>query len=288
MTGSIRKVAAVANLLMFLACAAYMICAAIIGLDESPRIEKISTSAAPQSLRLLFVGNSYVFRNQMPKTFSLMESGSQKIWEVVASNCSLEKHWNQGLAQKVISNDGPWDYVVLQESDARALDDPDSGKKYLAMFSELVRKQGGKPLLYVTWARKNKPGTINAMMNQQKYIAEASQVELLPAGQVFHQALKEKEIAELYDPDGYHPSKTGSYLVAAVLYFYLHKKGPAPIEALSLSTKAQVDITNCVKSMMPISSAVDSSAKSADMAAPDAKQESADTSASAPTPAKTK
>ena len=66
---------------------------------------------------------------------------------------SLEKHWQDGKAAELIGGK-KWDAVVLQEQSLGPLENPAVLKEYVKKFDELIKKQGAKTVLFMTWARQ--------------------------------------------------------------------------------------------------------------------------------------
>src|SRR5262245_62027095 len=77
----------------------------------------------PKPLRVLFVGNSQVYFNDLPRIVeALAESAAAdrprvRADRAVAGGASLESHWNRGTGQgtaRAMIAEGKWDYVILQ------------------------------------------------------------------------------------------------------------------------------------------------------------------------------
>jgi hypothetical protein len=90
------------------------------GTIEVRRGDKIVASnradSAKADLRVLFVGNSLTYWNEMPSVFEwVAESRGRRPRTRFSggSGMSLRQHWEQGRAHKAIA-EGPWDFVVLQ------------------------------------------------------------------------------------------------------------------------------------------------------------------------------
>ena len=72
--------------------------------------------------RILFVGNSFTSRNNLPDLLAqLVETGGKcaLVWQLVsAGGSSLGQHFNKGDVAALLRN-ASWDAVVLQEQSAR-------------------------------------------------------------------------------------------------------------------------------------------------------------------------
>ena len=70
------------------------------------------------TLRILFIGNSLTYANDLPGTVQRLgqsdHTRSVVVSSVAVGNASLEDHWNRGDAQRAIAS-ARWDLVVLQQ-----------------------------------------------------------------------------------------------------------------------------------------------------------------------------
>ena len=71
--------------------------------------------------RILFIGNSFTNRNDMPALFTRLAAAVRPPWQieadrVIANGMSLKTHWSRGIALAMIRQ-SKWDYVVLQVSE---------------------------------------------------------------------------------------------------------------------------------------------------------------------------
>ena len=69
--------------------------------------------------KVLFIGNSYTNRNDLPGMFSRIAASAVPprrfaTRRIIANGMALKTHWNRGLAPEAIRAE-PWDFVVLQE-----------------------------------------------------------------------------------------------------------------------------------------------------------------------------
>src|SRR5437763_13693895 len=70
-------------------------------------------------LRILFIGNSFTSRNNLPRlltSLALAVPNPKKVHAhaIVAGGASLRRHWNAGTARTALET-SRWDYVVLKE-----------------------------------------------------------------------------------------------------------------------------------------------------------------------------
>jgi len=171
-----------------------------------------------QVIRVLFVGNSYTTRNDMPKMLTELACASgERICievEIVAfGGASLAAHWNRGEAQKHLA-ENQWDVVVLQDQSTRPIRALKSMQEHVRLYVDSVRNAGAVPYLYMTWARKDSPESQENITQAYEELALETGAKLVPVGSIWEQVRKLRSDLELFDPDGSHPSTVGSYLSA--------------------------------------------------------------------------
>ncbi len=208
------------------------------------------TYAVNDSIRVLFIGNSYTFTNRMPLLMQQV-SASRGLKLSIEQNAhrgwTLEDHWNDEVSKAVIRK-GKWDFIVLQEySEGAALPTESYRKRilpYMEKFQQLYKEYNpqGTMILYMTWGRKNGdrkncfkyPAVCNyfAMdeLIRKRYMAMAeNKAEISPAGPVWNFLRKYHSNIELYRPDGSHPSLAGSYANALCFYTIISRRNPSHI-----------------------------------------------------------
>lgn len=190
-----------------------LICATLLGLLQA-------ASAPPPPTRVLFIGNSLTYANDLPAMVASMATGSGRRleYEVVAfPDFSLEDHWRHGEARRAIAR-GRWDFIVLQQGPSALPESRSLLVTYAKRFDEEARKVGARTAMYMVWPSAVRRGDFAGV--QQSYAAAARAVggPLLPAGAAWLAAWRQDSRLELYGPDRFHPSASGSYLAALVIH----------------------------------------------------------------------
>ncbi len=187
--------------------------------------------APGKPLRILFIGNSYTYYNNLPgivADFARTVAYERPVTvEMVAQGgATLRDHWMSGEGLAAIRR-GTWDYVVLQEQSmlgvmlvdgAPSVNDPEFFHRYARLFAREVAAAGAKPVFYLTWARQATPALQDHLTSAYTAIARETGALLAPAGVAWQAVRSARPSLGLYDPDGTHPSPTGSYLAAATLW----------------------------------------------------------------------
>jgi hypothetical protein len=211
-----------------------------------PRSARDDKGKASDRLRVLFVGNSFTYVNDLPAIVAAMSraAGGPKIdYRMVAfPGFSLEDHWRQGDARRAIS-DGPWDYVVLQQGPSASDDGREVLLEYARRFAPLIRKAGATPAFYGVWPASVRTQDFAGAAESYRQAARVVQGVLLPAAEAWERAFRRDKSVALYGPDGLHPSPEGSYLAALVVYSGLTNR---PVEnvpgTLSLGAEGKLEI----------------------------------------------
>ncbi len=182
---------------------------------------------------MLFIGNSFTQRNNLPKLIAAMaaERGVRVEHELIsAGGASLRSHWNAGRATAAISAGG-YDYVVLQEQSTLPVKNAERMAQNVRLFDEVIRSAGAKTVLYMTWARQHVPETQQAITDAYTSIGNELAATVVPVGTVWQRFLAKHDHPVLHDRDGSHPTPAGSYLAACVFVTTLLNVKPVGIEA---------------------------------------------------------
>jgi len=184
----------------------------------------------PSRLRVLFVGNSYTFCNDLPGTVAKLAAAAEPPVDVHAEHFtkggwSLEMHWNAGGALKRIG-EGDWDVVVLQDKSTGPVESPDSMKAHAAKFDAEIRKAGARTVFYMTWARQHIPTMIETLAKEYDARVAELNATVAPVGRAWQAALAERPERGLHVEDKSHPNQHGTYLAACVFYATLTGRDP--------------------------------------------------------------
>ena len=192
-------------------------------------------------VRVLFVGNSLTFRNDLPGLVHQLGGTRTPIYagSFTAPGWQLSQFAGDDGLDRLL-REVHWDVVVLQEqSQVPSFPENDRAREFDPPGRELadeIRASGAEPLLFVTWAhrtgdRRNVPGDTYAAMQERvvdgyEEAARASASAVAPVGVAWEEVLQRRPQLELWAADGTHPSRAGSYLAACVFYSLLTRKSP--------------------------------------------------------------
>lgn len=185
--------------------------------------------AAPAPTRILFIGNSLTYQNDLPGMVCTLAraAGRPAVCESIAKpDVSLEDHWHAGEARKAIAT-GRWDIVVLQQGPSAL---PESRRlliDYTKRFDAEIKKAGARTALYMVWPSRSRRGDAEGVSQSYRAAAKAVAATLLPVGDAWREAWAIDRNLPLYAADNFHPSESGTYLAALVAYRHL-LGAPAP------------------------------------------------------------
>lgn len=180
-----------------------------------------SAQGQKDTLRVLFVGNSYTYFENLPQVVSVLseQSGTVLLTEkITIGGAKLSEHWRgvRGLNTRERIRKGKYDIVVLQEWSLGTVNERDSAVFYLGLFSKLAREAGAEPYYYLTWGREKIPQQQDVISRVYRETAALNRATVVPAGEAWARARALRPEIKLYDPDGTHPSDLGTYLTACV------------------------------------------------------------------------
>ena len=98
--------------------------------------------------------------------------------------------------------------------------------EYAKKDSDIIVKAGMRPILFMSWAYKDKPEMTAQLAEQYTVAGNDNDALVIPAGLAFARAISKRPGLELYQPDKRHPSLAGTYLAACTTYAALYGKSP--------------------------------------------------------------
>ena len=221
-----------------------------------------------QSTRVLFIGNSYTYVNNLPELVSQLYSAAGETLDYSMSapgGCTFQQHCSVSLSY---IQQGDWDYVVLQEQ-SQLPSFPinqfmQESYPYAQELCSLIRQYNpdAKIVFYMTWGRKDGDpqngqyypplntyeGMDSLLYARYMMMAEDNQSCVSPVGAVWHYIRDQYPDKELYQSDGSHPSYMGSYTAACSFYTTFTGRNPLDISWNGTLDAESADIAkNAVK-----------------------------------------
>lgn len=186
-------------------------------------------NAQQDTLRVLFVGNSYTYFWNLPKTVQAMAAEDDVVIvtrQSTAGGSTWKEHWDgeKELKSRRIISEGEWDFVVLQNHSRSTIDHLEQFMDYGSRFIELVREANATPILYMTWAREYNPLMQSHISSGYRELAQQHGVAVVPVGEIWQEVGRLRPDLNIFDPDGSHPSTLGTYMNACAFYSFLQDK----------------------------------------------------------------
>jgi hypothetical protein len=175
----------------------------------------------PTVYRVLFVGNSLTYFNDLPGTAAhLASSGSDsmEVESVALANFALIDHATGKSEAVDVIRRGGWDYVVLQQGPSSLPISRDTLILGTQLLSSDIRAVGARPAELMVWPTEDNPAAFDAVRDSYQQAALAVDGLFLPAGEAWRAAWAVDPTLSLYGSDGFHPSELGTYLSALVVY----------------------------------------------------------------------
>jgi hypothetical protein len=206
---------------------------------------------ASDTLKVLFLGNSYTYVNDLPGLCSGMAQSTGDVL-IYNSNClggyTLKQHFSNSQTLSLIQQGG-WDFVILQEQSQWPSFPMNMVEAevfpYARGLDSLIRKFNGcaETVFYRTWGRKNGDQSncaawppvctyrgMDSLLNERyRIMADSNNAILSPVGSAWKFVRENFPDIELYSFDESHPSEAGSYLAACCFYTVLFRKDPTLI-----------------------------------------------------------
>ena len=218
-----------------------ILCCLLLALSGCSSSSKADDAQEKRScLRILFIGNSYTYVNDLPHLFAeLANAGQHKVKTDMGAQggFTLSAHLNSTQTLEKI-NSVKWDWVVLQEqSQIPSVEQVRTKAMYPAAISlvEKVRETGATPIFFETWAHRDgwkQQGLIDYESMQLEIhrgytgIAQELKVSVAPVGYTWLQVRRQDPQLDLWQQDGSHPNQAGSYLAACVIYAAIYRQSP--------------------------------------------------------------
>ena len=198
----------------------------------------------PIPVRVLFIGNSYTYFNNLPEIFAeLAQAGGRGKVEtamVAPGGWRLKDHWEKGDARLLLRN-RKWDFVVLQDQSVLGIyyylegrlrvSTDEIFRPFANDWAKSIQGVGAIPVFFLTWARKVTPEDQAALNYAYIHAAKRTSSKIAPVGIAWSRVRDRHPEIELYFNDGSHPSPAGSYLAACTIYATVFGRNPKRLPA---------------------------------------------------------
>ncbi|MEG1782509.1 MAG: hypothetical protein RR253_04590 [Oscillospiraceae bacterium] len=185
-------------------------------------------------MKVLFLGNSHTFYNDMPKIFANICKEKGKDVEVSMQahpGVTYGWHYSQFTELRFALMYGGFDYLIMQQAAHSPCPSKEETITDGMKIVQLARACGVTPIQVMPWAEKRDPAHQKGMYEIYNEFSEKAQVKLSCVGNVFEDVFYNHPEIDMYWRDGEHASPYGSYVIAMCAYsaiFSQSVKGLAP------------------------------------------------------------
>lgn len=231
--------------------------------EESTTEEETTTAYVPPT-RILFIGNSSTYYNDMPDMVAGIAATNNKnveILKITHANFRLSDFTNEAdvyysLITKTLTTQS-WDYIVIQEHRNVIIQNPLKTEQELNKFYDAITASNAELILYETQADfSGKNFTLNGSsafldhvqaqyyMTKNYYsIANKFNATVSSVGVNYTRCMELYPEIILYNEDELHPSIEGSYLAACTLYRTIFGESAYNTEYFPENKKEKTEIT---------------------------------------------
>ncbi len=195
-------------------------------------------------MKILFIGNSFIYFNDMPEKLfkSIADSAgiSVEVSSVTKGGCTLERFADKtdeygARVEKLLAED-EFDAVILQEQSPRPISEPESFKCAVRALYSRIKKTGADVYLYATWGYESQHPKLSLygdstfdmeakLRRSYREIADELDVTVCNVGMAMSYAYI-AGCGSLYREDKYHPDLCGSILAAITIFSTVFKYDP--------------------------------------------------------------
>lgn len=198
---------------------------------------------AGEGLRLLFVGNSLTYTNNVPSLVRQLAVAAGRPTPVVvartAGNAGLEDHWAEGTVRADLKN-GDFDVMIMQQGPSTLAASGENLTHWTRIFAAEAVKYGTRPGLYAVAAPVG--GNYEGGMANYRAAAEVTQSAFYPASYAWKLAWDQQPRLGFYGQDGFHPSAVGAFMSAMVIAAVVFEIDPATMPNLIPASITEADL----------------------------------------------
>lgn len=172
-------------------------------------------------MKVLFLGNSHTYYNDMPQIFAEMCRERGKDVEVVMQahpGVTYGWHLKQHTELRFALIHGGFDYIVMQQAAHSPCPAKEETIADAKQIIAMARENGVVPIQTMPWAEKRDPAHQEEMYDIYRTLNKETGVKLTVAGNVFEEVFCHYPEIDMYWRDGEHASPYGSYTVALAAY----------------------------------------------------------------------
>lgn len=202
--------------------------------------------------RVLFVGNSLTYVNDLPRTLADMArsvNDTPLVYRTIAKpDFALEDHWFDGIASAIGRDD--WDLVVMQQGPSSLPENQEFLRVWTVRLDSVARVAGARSALYQVWPAQQFLTSFSAVRDSYRNAAVAVGGVFIPAGEAWRAAWARDPSLPLYGSDGFHPSEIGTYLAALVHFEMIYNRPATELPDVAVVNGRALDLPAATVSLL--------------------------------------
>lgn len=196
---------------------------------------------AAEEKRVLIIGNSYTFYNDLPNVLQALSTKSKcplSVESYTAGAMSLRGFLDdpQHAKARQLVESGNYDWLILQDQSQTPAYKPEETMDSVRRWTAIAKKNNTKVMLFLTWAHaSNDGGKISPLVAMQELTSTTyckaavdNKVKVAPVGEAWARWYKKYPEKALHLDDMSHPNPAGTYLAACVIHASISGK---PVKA---------------------------------------------------------
>ena len=172
-------------------------------------------------MKVLFLGNSHTYYNDMPQIFAEMcRERGREVQVVMQAHPGVTYGWHlkQHTELRFALIHGGFDYIVMQQAAHAPWPPTEETRADAKTIITMARENGVRPIQAVPWAEKDCPEHQAEMYAIYHAVQKDNDVPLTVTGRVFEEVFHNYPEIPMYWNDGQHASPYGSYTAALATY----------------------------------------------------------------------
>ncbi|QSE97347.1 SGNH/GDSL hydrolase family protein [Fulvivirga lutea] len=179
-----------------------------------------SSNPSKGELKLLFIGNSLTYTNNLPQLVEKL--GEDDDYNLVTSmiaepNYALEDHINDGEIQGLIETQ-EFDFVIIQQGPSSQAYGRESLISFGGQIKEMCDNGGAQLIYFMVWPAITYYYTFDGVIANYTNAATINNALLAPVGKVWKKHFDLTNDFSYYGPDSFHPSVKGSEKAAEIIW----------------------------------------------------------------------
>ncbi len=215
-----------------------------------------SITAMADEQKVLIIGNSYTFCNDLPNVLQAMSNKAKSeliVESYTAGAMSLRGFLDdpQHAKAKALVESGNYDWLILQDQSQTPAYKPEETMDSVRRWTAIAKKNKTKVMLFLTWAHASADtnGKVTPLTSMQEQTsttycraAVANKVKVAPVGEAWARWYKKNPNKPLHVNDMSHPNAQGTYLAACVIHAALTGKPVKVSGALKLGKRTVMNV----------------------------------------------